>query len=164
MGNVDTQTMDRPFRRRLIAVAAILVVALPASKATAQTEMLPELRPDRPPLAGPGAPQGAQPAALGPLVILFPTGDNAVSPGYADLLQDVAVRLETVETARVKLRGYAVSTEDARLARRLSLDRVLAVRERLIEGGLSDTRIDLLALGNLAVAGPPDRVDLAVTQ
>ena len=163
MGNADTQTMDLPYRRRLIAAAAV-VVALFASLALAQEERLPELRPDPPPLAAPSGPRDAGPAAFGPLVILFQAEDNTVSPGYAHLLQHVAGRLENVETARVKLRGYAVSTEDARLARRLSLDRVLAVRDSLIEGGLSDTRIDLLALGNLTVAGPPDRVDLAVTR
>ncbi len=164
MGNADTETMDRPYRRRLIAAAAIIACTLPTSPAPAQTEILPELRPDRPSLAGPtGTPTG-EPTDIGPLAILFQSGDDTVTSGYADLLQHVAVRLENVETARVKLRGYAGATEDARLARRLSLDRVLAVRERLIEGGLSDARIDLLALGNLSVDGPPDRVDLAVTQ
>ena len=164
MGNADAQTMAHPIRRSMIAAAAAVVVALFATFAPAQEETLPELRPDQPPLGTPAGPPDAGSAAFGPLVILFQAEDNTVSPGYAHLLQDVAGRLENVETARVKLRGYAVSTEDARLARRLSLDRVLAVRNSLIEGGLSDTRIDVLALGNLTVAGPPDRVDLAVTR
>ena len=162
MDNAGKLRRRRPSLRPAIAAAAVFAATLFPSPAVPQTEILPELRPDRPVLTAPLTSRTVQPAGFGTFIVLFESGDDAVSHGYRHLLDDMAARLESLETARVRLRGYAGSAEDARLARRLSLDRAMAVRDRLIEGGLSGARIDLLALGNLTVDGPPDRVDLTV--
>lgn len=65
---------------------------------------------------------------------------------------------------RVALKAYAGEPGDTGpAARRLSLKRVLAVREFLIGRGVSAERLDVRALGGTRDAGPPDRVDITRT-
>ena len=47
-------------------------------------------------------------------------------------------------------------------ARRLSLKRALAIRQVLIDNGVSADRIDVRAMGGVDDTGPADRVDVFV--
>lgn len=88
-------------------------------------------------------------------------------PGGATLSQAAAVDLENFVRAfgrragRMTLKSYAGEIGDtSTTARRLSLRRVLAVRDFLIERGISAERLDVRALGGARDAGPLDRVDI----
>lgn len=88
-------------------------------------------------------------------------------PGGATLSQSAAADLESFVRAfgrragRMTLKSYAGEIGDtSTTARRLSLKRVLAVRDFLIERGISAERLDVRALGGARDAGPLDRVDI----
>lgn len=151
-------------RRLAGGLALSACLALGAVAGAQETMPLPELRvhpPESAPVPGTGV---ATPGNPPPLRILFEAGDDTVSVAYAALLALVARRLGALDGGRVRIRAYAPATgDDGRAARRLSLDRALAVRRQLIEAGLGAARIDLLALGGLTVAGPVDRVDVGMT-
>lgn len=62
---------------------------------------------------------------------------------------------------RVTLKAYAGAVADTSTnARRLSLKRVLAVREYLLQQGVAPERLEVRALGGARDSGPPDRVDI----
>jgi outer membrane protein OmpA-like peptidoglycan-associated protein len=62
---------------------------------------------------------------------------------------------------RVALKGYAGQPGDSSSnMRRLSLKRVLAVREQLLALGIAPERLDVRALGGVRDTGPRDRVDI----
>ncbi len=62
---------------------------------------------------------------------------------------------------RVTLKAYAGALGDVSTnARRLSLKRVLAVRDLLLAQGISPERLNVRALGGARDAGPLDRVDI----
>jgi hypothetical protein len=64
--------------------------------------------------------------------------------------------------------AYAVGadsgTENSNDARRLSLDRALAVRSGLVQQGVRSTQVTVRALGNPGGEGPPDRVDILLLE
>lgn len=94
-------------------------------------------------------------------VVYTDTAADALSEQDTALLDGVAARLRRDEVIRLQVTAYASGTpETEREARRLSLDRALAVRSYLIGQGVRGTRIDVRALGTHAPAGPADRVDL----
>jgi outer membrane protein OmpA-like peptidoglycan-associated protein len=78
-------------------------------------------------------------------------------------LSEIAERMAADQRMRLELRGYSAD-QDGSLSdtRRLSLRRVLAVRDHLVLAGVAITRIDILALGVPPEGGdsPQDRVDL----
>ncbi|UEM19429.1 OmpA family protein [Skermanella mucosa] len=94
--------------------------------------------------------------------VVYPdTRAETLSPRDTALLDGVAARLRRDEVVRLQVTAYASGTpETERDARRLSLDRALAVRSYLIGQGVRSTRIDVRALGTQAPDGPADRVDL----
>jgi outer membrane protein OmpA-like peptidoglycan-associated protein len=93
--------------------------------------------------------------------VVFEGGSNRLAPKDAAVLDGIAARLAANETARLQIRAYAGTPgEEARVARRASLDRALAVRSFLIDQGVRSTRMDVRALGQNSGDGPPDRVDL----
>lgn len=97
------------------------------------------------------------------LRILFSGADAAVGPQGTALIMGLSQRLNRDESLRLQIRAYAGGTpEAATQARRLSLDRALAVRSMLIDQGVRGTRIDIRALGNSAPEEPRDRVDIIV--
>ncbi len=97
------------------------------------------------------------------LRILFDGADAAVGPQGTALIMGLSQRLNRDESLRLQIRAYAGGTpEAATQARRLSLDRALAVRSMLINQGVRGTRIDIRALGNSAPEEPRDRVDIIV--
>lgn len=90
----------------------------------------------------------------------FESAASGLTPSQSDQLKDLAGQLQN-GNVRLQVRAYAGATgEDAGSARRSSLKRALAVRSRLIEGGIRSTRIDVRALGAAGDDGPADRVDI----
>jgi outer membrane protein OmpA-like peptidoglycan-associated protein len=135
------------------AVLAILLAVLPAA---AQT-----------PAAASGAAPPAKTNARPPAERL---GQVVFEAGSGELSEIARAELDRVLTAlppegdrrRIQLLGFA--TGDAQLVstnRRLSLDRVLAVRQYLLEHGIKLERMDARALGTTEFGeGPADRVDV----
>jgi outer membrane protein OmpA-like peptidoglycan-associated protein len=95
--------------------------------------------------------------------VLFAAG-GAELPDAAKGELDAVARQLSSNDRRLQLVGYAGSTTDeANQARRISLQRALAVRSYLMEHGVPNTRMDVRALGNRADGkDPPDRVDLVM--
>lgn len=108
-------------------------------------------------------------AALAPggdqIRLSFASGGNELDESARGKLDGVAQGLNQNPKLRLQLLAYAGGTSDAgSQARRLSLSRALSVRSYLIDKGVPSTRIDVRALGNKVEEGPPDRVDVVVTQ
>jgi outer membrane protein OmpA-like peptidoglycan-associated protein len=103
-------------------------------------------------------------AGAGSTRVLFSAGAADLPDGAKAELDAVAHQLSGNEHTRVQLVGYAGSTTDeANQARRISLQRALAVRTYLMEHGVPNTRMDVRALGNRADGqDPPDRVDVVM--
>jgi outer membrane protein OmpA-like peptidoglycan-associated protein len=79
-------------------------------------------------------------------------------------MKDVSDRLLANPTLRVQLLAYASDPEkNVSRARRLSLERAVAVRKILIDNGLDSTRIEVRALGDQNNGGEPNRVDILLT-
>jgi outer membrane protein OmpA-like peptidoglycan-associated protein len=121
-----------------------------------------------PPASVPATPptQTAPPtsvAAAASTRVLFTAG-GAELPDAAKGELDAMARQLSSNDRRLQLVGYAGSTTDeANQARRISLQRALAVRSYLMERGVPNTRMDVRALGNRADGkDPPDRVDLVM--
>lgn len=95
------------------------------------------------------APQAADPAESALGAIKFLAGDlNAAM---------------TSASSRVQLQAYGGNRGDKGSdARRLSLKRALAIRQVLIDNGVSPDRIDVRAMGGVDDTGPADRVDVFV--
>ncbi|MFO1248641.1 MAG: OmpA family protein [Alphaproteobacteria bacterium] len=69
----------------------------------------------------------------------------------------------TGPNARVELQAFGGAKGDKGSdARRLSLKRALAIRQVLIDDGVSPDRIDVRAMGGVDDTGPADRVDVFV--
>jgi outer membrane protein OmpA-like peptidoglycan-associated protein len=95
----------------------------------------------------------------------FAAGANELDGAARGKLDEVANGLNQNPKLRLQLLAYAAGSGDAgSQARRLSLSRALSVRSYLIDKGVPSTRIDVRALGNKAEDGPPDRVDVVITQ
>ncbi len=95
------------------------------------------------------APQAADPAeaALGAIKFLAGDLNHAM----------------TSASSRVQLLAYGGNRGDKGSdARRLSLKRALAIRQALIDDGVSADRIDVRAMGGVDDKGPADRVDVFV--
>jgi outer membrane protein OmpA-like peptidoglycan-associated protein len=95
------------------------------------------------------APQAADPAeaALGAIKFLAGDLNHAMSSA----------------SARVQLQAYGGNRGDKGSdARRLSLKRALAIRQALIDDGVSPDRIDVRAMGGVDDKGPADRVDVFI--
>jgi outer membrane protein OmpA-like peptidoglycan-associated protein len=94
------------------------------------------------------------------LRIHFEPDDATLTPAAVAQIQAFAASFKT-RAGRVGLKSYAgkpgATTSNAR---RLSLKRVLAVREQLLAQGISAQRLEVQALGGVRDAGPPDRVDI----
>jgi outer membrane protein OmpA-like peptidoglycan-associated protein len=121
-------------------------------------------------IAPAAAPDPASPPAAAPprvsgatMRIQFNSGEAALPESAKQPLIELASRLANAPELRLEIRSYAEGTDEtASQSRRLSLDRALAVRRVLIEGGVRSTRIDVRALGNRTEAGPADHADVRV--
>ena len=96
--------------------------------------------------------------------MLFGNDRTALSETGERLLDTLAERMELQTDLRLSVQAYAGGTPDtAANARLLSLERGLAVRNYLFDRGVRRSRIDVRAMGNTAADGPPERVDLLLT-
>jgi outer membrane protein OmpA-like peptidoglycan-associated protein len=150
----------------------------PASPAPNLFNNLPTISvaPQAPPAAS-GAPSAsvAAPASQAPAgteglskqgVILFARDSAEPAEGALDSIRYLAGTLNDKMTrpqSRVELMAYGGNKGDKGSdARRLSLKRALAIRQVLIDAGVSSTRINVHAEGGVDDSGPADRVDVFV--
>jgi outer membrane protein OmpA-like peptidoglycan-associated protein len=94
------------------------------------------------------------------LRILFSPTEAALDDQAMAELDKFATTFKA-QGGRVTLRGYAGEPgSTGSNERRLSLRRVLAVREQLLTQGIAQERLTVQALGGVKDAGNPDRVDI----
>jgi outer membrane protein OmpA-like peptidoglycan-associated protein len=137
--------------------------AEPAPETTPAEPAAPEAtgaRPTPPPSEN-SRPAGVLPAPEAALLRLQFAPDEAVlNAQEIAQLNDFAAGFKA-RGGRIGLNSYAGNPGDTGSnARRLSLKRVLAVREALIAQGIDPLRMEVHALGGVRDAGPPDRVDI----
>lgn len=98
-------------------------------------------------------------------VILFAKDATEPMASAMEQIRFLAGELNTAmvrESSRIELQAYGGARGDKGSdARRLSLKRALAIRQVLIDDGVSPARIDVRAMGG-ADSGPADRVDVYV--
>jgi outer membrane protein OmpA-like peptidoglycan-associated protein len=112
------------------------------------------------PVAPAAAPAAVAPAAADLTRILFPSGDAELPDPAKAQLDAVVQRLNADTQARLQLIAHAAGTADqANQARRVSLQRALAVRSYLMERGIANTRMDVRALGNRTDSDTTDSLD-----
>lgn len=98
--------------------------------------------------------------------VLFDAGSPALSDNTTATLNDLAFSLKTALASggdRIEIIGFGGQPgEKSSAARRLSLERALAVRQALVVDGVPVDRIDVKALGGVEDSGATDRVDIFV--
>lgn len=171
---------------RTVRIAGLCAILVLATGTVARAEPVDAVPLDRPgtrmgepmtppePLAAPlpaivnASPEGAPALGTSPLRapepalarIDFPPEEAALSDGEAARLRTFAEGFRR-RGGRVTLKAYAGPPGDTSTnARRLSLKRVLTVRNFLIEQGIATDRLEVRALGGTRDAGPLDRVDI----
>ena len=99
-------------------------------------------------------------------MILFAHDADAPAESALDSIRMLAGQLNNGMTrtqSRVELMAYGGTKGDKGSdARRLSLKRALAIRQVLIDSGVSSARIDVHAQGGVDDTGPTDRVDVFI--
>jgi outer membrane protein OmpA-like peptidoglycan-associated protein len=99
-------------------------------------------------------------------VILFAKDASDPASGALGAIKFLAGSLNAEMTgpgSRVELQAFGGNKGDKGSdARRLSLKRALAIRQVLIDDGVSPDRIDVRAMGGADDSGPADRVDVFV--
>ena len=97
-------------------------------------------------------------------MISFDKGSDALDRSAVASLEKLAEILKIYKNPRITLVAY--SSVDGfiapRKARRISLDRALAIRDFLSDRGISSTRIDMKPMGGNVPSGDMDRVDIRV--
>lgn len=110
-------------------------------------------------MAAPATPQSA-PVQFAP--VQFAKGQSTVDPQAAKALAALAHTAANSPNATVNVLAYApADPADPSAARRVSLDRALAIRTALMAGGLPSARIYLRALGSSGTT-TPDRADVTI--
>lgn len=112
--------------------------------------------------AAPTAPVAGQlpPAQTAILRVPFAEGESVLSEQALSDLNAFAYSFKE-RGGRVALKGYAGAPGDSSSnMRRLSLKRVLAVRDALLAHGISADRFDVRALGGAQDSGKQNRVDI----
>jgi outer membrane protein OmpA-like peptidoglycan-associated protein len=110
--------------------------------------------------SSPGVDAAAGKATTGTDSLRFAPGSVALPADAPALLDKLASRLAADGKRRVELLAYSTGNE-ASEARRLSLDRAIAVRAYLAARGVSPARVILRPLGGRGPEGiPADRVDM----
>jgi hypothetical protein len=128
------------------ALLALTMIAAPGV-AGAQSRGAPA-----PPLA---LPAGMSPLPHGAYRVAFRGNAITLPDGAAEALAEIGRRLAATPagTGRITVEAQASGPRnDASTARRVSLDRAIAVRKALVAGGLDETRVDVRALGRTADA------------
>lgn len=98
--------------------------------------------------------------------LLFQRGTMDPADGSREALARLAEQLVAAPNRRIEIQAYAAGvgneTENSNEARRMSLDRALAVRSGLVQRGVQSNRVTVRSLGNAGGDGPPDRVDIVL--
>ena len=110
--------------------------------------------------AHPGS--GTTPTVPAPSYRLVFAGQSPDLPDTAPaLLRQLAALMTDAPQLRLKLNSFASGSADNPVAaRRLSLQRAMALRQALVGFGVSSLRVDVLALGLTATEPPADRIDI----
>lgn len=144
---------------------------VPAQQVAAAAPTARDIQPPAPlstpavaPSAAPSASAAKPQAILSRL--LFQRGTMDPADGSRDALARLAEQLVATPSRRVEIQAYAAGTgsetENSNEARRMSLDRALAVRSGLVQRGVQSNRVTVRSLGNVGGEGPPDRVDIVL--
>ena len=101
----------------------------------------------------------------GKLAIIFQGENVQLTDTEQEKLDKVAIKLLDEPDQRLQLVAYATTaSENASVARRLSLLRALEIRNILIKKGVSATTMSVRALGDRVKSDPPNRVDIIMTK
>lgn len=142
--------------------AATKAAPKPAEGAPVATEAMP---PRAEPKVATAPPEPAVTLTKEAVRIQFGPGASDLPETAEPSIQELAGLMAREPSLRLQLLAFATGTkETASQARRLSLNRALAVRGALIDAGVRSTRIDVRALGNKTEESPADRVDILVMQ
>ena len=118
--------------------------------------------PAPPPLASPSAAPAA-PARPITASIAFPPDKSSLPPSATHDLTVLGKQAAASPTATVNVLAYApADPHDPSAARRLSLDRALAIRSVLVAAGVPSGRIYLRALGSSAPAGAVNEAQISM--
>jgi len=99
------------------------------------------------------------------LAIIFQSQKVQLTNIEQEKLEKLAIKLLNEPNQRLQLVAYATTaSENASVARRLSLLRALEIRNILIGKGVSATTMSVRALGDRVKSDPPDRVDIIMTK
>jgi outer membrane protein OmpA-like peptidoglycan-associated protein len=153
-----------------VALPSPVPTVAPSRAAVTAMAAPPSLPPAPPvaatPVAAPAAVAAAAPGA--PTRVLFAAGAADLPDSAKPALDALVQRLSSNDEVRLQLVAHASGGDDqANEARRISLQRALAVRSYLIEHGIASTRMDVRALGNRsdgAAGDPLDRVDVIMLE
>ena len=119
-----------------------------------------------PPRTPPAGPTTGNESLTKKSMILFAKDAADPAAGALGSIKFLAGELNSAMTtpnARVELQAFGGAKGDKGSdARRLSLKRALAIRQVLIDDGVSADRIDVRAMGGADDTGPADRVDVYV--
>ena len=117
-----------------------------------------------PPRTAPAGPTTGNENLTKKSMILFAKDAADPAAGALGSIKFLAGELNSAMTtpnARVELQAFGGAKGDKGSdARRLSLKRALAIRQVLIDDGVSPDRIDVRAMGGVDDTGPTDRVDV----
>lgn len=117
-----------------------------------------------PPRTAPAGPTTGNESLTKKSMILFAKDAADPAAGALGSIKFLAGELNSAMTtpnARVELQAFGGPKGDKGSdARRLSLKRALAIRQVLIDDGVSPDRIDVRAMGGVDDTGPTDRVDV----
>jgi len=96
--------------------------------------------------------------------LAFGSGLSKLDEASTVLLDKIASKAKSDRSIRLKLLAYADATDQtASQSRRLSLVRALTVRAYLIDEGVQSVQFEVHANGKNHKGGPPDRVDIVVS-
>ncbi len=77
----------------------------------------------------------------------FETGSTRLTPGSVATVNSLVTVLKVYSAVSVALEGHTDSTGDPTTNKKLSLDRALAVKELMVEGGIRESRITCVGYG-----------------
>ncbi len=140
----------------LIALSAAAEPVKPGLRPPIAAAPIPALKPARTTLALAEAPGPGLLASIA----FAPQSVELNEAGQRSLVA-LAERLATEPGSRLEILSYASADGATMSARRISLNRALAVRSFLIKQGVGSQRMIVKALGTLAGTGPADRVDIS---
>ena len=163
-----TETMTDPVKETSVDDRARAEEQTLPSLPVAQVEHRPVVAvpSDAPQLASTTAnlPRAIEPRApLTGLQVPFAPGSSALSDEARSSLTNLAEQLDVTSSPRLRLSAFAAAGDLANgMSRRLSLSRLFAVRDFLIEWGLRSEDIDLMPMAGTEGETPIDRVELEI--